>query len=244
MPKSARRDDPDPTRAKLLEAASVVFSELGFRAATVRDICKRAGANVAAVNYHFGDKLGLYTEVLKDSSAPAIQLEIRNAISHSPSPKKQLRIFVRGMFDKMLASDRPARNMRIILQELANPTPALAIVVEEVIRPQYDQFCGVIGSVIGHPAKSSATRLCVHSLVGQVTHYFHTRFVMFQLWPQFKTTASQLDAITDHIIRFTMAGLAAIEAQTETKTIKVRKHEQSANHRQARRHNANKSSNN
>ncbi len=52
------------TRQRLLETAGQVFAEQGFRAATVRDICRRAGANIASVNYHFGDKERLYSEVL------------------------------------------------------------------------------------------------------------------------------------------------------------------------------------
>jgi len=55
------------TREKLIEAAGQVFAERGFQEATVREICSRAGTNGAAVNYHFGDKLGLYTEVLRSS---------------------------------------------------------------------------------------------------------------------------------------------------------------------------------
>ena len=53
------------TRQRVLEAAVEGFAEHGFRKATVRNICKRANANVAAINYHFRDKEGLYTSVLQ-----------------------------------------------------------------------------------------------------------------------------------------------------------------------------------
>src|SRR5213083_1343520 len=53
------------TRERLLRTAARLFADRGFKRVTVRDICRTARANVAAVNYHFGDKLGLYREVLQ-----------------------------------------------------------------------------------------------------------------------------------------------------------------------------------
>src|SRR2546422_11553250 len=53
------------TRERLLKAAARLFADRGSRKVTVREICRAAHANVAAVNYHFGDKLGLYREVLQ-----------------------------------------------------------------------------------------------------------------------------------------------------------------------------------
>ena len=57
----------DPTKVRLLEAAGEEFAGKGFDAARVRTICERAGANVAAVNYHFGDKEQLYVETVLDA---------------------------------------------------------------------------------------------------------------------------------------------------------------------------------
>ncbi|MBI3492350.1 MAG: helix-turn-helix transcriptional regulator, partial [Acidobacteria bacterium] len=56
------------TRDRLLRAAERLFADRGFKKVTVRDICRVARANVAAVNYHFGDKLGLYREVLQSAT--------------------------------------------------------------------------------------------------------------------------------------------------------------------------------
>lgn len=197
----------EATRSKLLEAGAAVFADVGFQAATVRQICSRAEVNVAAVNYHFGDKLGLYAEVLKRSSGPAAQLKIRASMSEASSPEMALRIFVRGMFEKVYG-DRPEANLRIMTREMVSPTPAFDVVVDEVIRPQYKQLCTLIGGIIGHQATSDRTRLCVYSLLGQVLFYFHGREVIARLSPALHI-AKERNRLADHIVDLTIAGLNA-----------------------------------
>ena len=55
----------DDTRQRLIDAAGTIFAEKGYEAASVRDICQQASANIAAVNYHFGSKENLVNEVFR-----------------------------------------------------------------------------------------------------------------------------------------------------------------------------------
>src|SRR6476620_9432691 len=65
--------NPAETRERLIDAAGEVFAEHGFKGARVRDICARAGATVAAVNYYFRDKEGLYTTCLAQWAQTALE---------------------------------------------------------------------------------------------------------------------------------------------------------------------------
>src|SRR5580700_6290421 len=87
----------DDTRTKLLDAAGQVFAESGFQAATVREICARAGVNIALVNYHFGDKLELYTEVLRHSVGASGNGIINQAIAGTAPPEKAFRELIHAM---------------------------------------------------------------------------------------------------------------------------------------------------
>src|SRR5579871_6099374 len=84
------------TRDKLIEAAGHVFAERGYRAATIREICRRAGANVAAVNYTFGDKMGLYTEVLRHSVRAAQTASMNAALDANLSGEDVIRGVIRA----------------------------------------------------------------------------------------------------------------------------------------------------
>jgi len=208
----------DPTRAKLLEAAREVFAECGYYGATVRKICTRAGANVAAVNYHFGDKMELYTEVLRQlvSAVHSGQREnIRKILGEHAAPEKVLREVIRAMLETMCGAHRPTLHFRLMAHELAQPTPTLSRIIEEETRPNYERLCEIIGQILGLPRDHEKTRLCTHSVIGQVVHYAHAGPVMTQLWPELKMTPEQLEQIGNHIAEFSLAYLRGTHPNRE-----------------------------
>ena len=210
--------DADPTRAKLIAAAGEVFAEMGFQAATVRDICQRAGANVAAVNYHFRDKLGLYTEVLRQSISANQGEIVQDALTKANTPEEALRLLIAGMLRRMCDDDRPAWNFRIMAHEMAQPTPALKQVIDEVLRPRYNQIRSLIAKIINLSPDHPITRLNAHSIIGQVVHYVHGRPVIAILWPDLNLKDSHdRQRVADHITDLTLRNLHAVATQTKRK---------------------------
>src|SRR5450755_1893914 len=121
----AKRNASDLTRNKLIDAAGYVFAERGYRAATIREICRRAGANVAAVNYTFGDKMGLYTEVLRHSVRAAQTPAMKAALDPSLSPEDTIRAVIRARLSGLCREARPDWHLRLVMHEFSRPTSAM-----------------------------------------------------------------------------------------------------------------------
>lgn len=205
--RTSQASDSETTREKLLEAARDVFAETGYHGATVRDICARAGTNIALVNYHFGDKLGLYTEVLQRSVRFKHLDTVRDALEQKGSPEEVLRGVIRARVRGMASGDLADQQLRILIHELAQPTPAMTRVINEIGKPVYYRMLELIGTMIGLPPNHEKTRLCTHSLMGQILLYVLARPFLTRLWPELKMTPEQLNRIADHICNFTLAYL-------------------------------------
>jgi TetR/AcrR family transcriptional regulator, regulator of cefoperazone and chloramphenicol sensitivity len=198
------------TRNKLIEAALHVFAERGYRSATIREICRRAGANVAAVNYTFGDKMGLYTEVLRHSVRMAQTPAMTAALDDSVSPEDTIRGVIRARLMSLCQEARPDLHLRLVMHEFSHPTAAMARVVDEGIRPVYDRVRIAVGKMIGLSPDHETTRLCVNSIVGQFLFYTFSRPVLARLQPELKLTPDQVDRIADHIANFSLAYLKKV----------------------------------
>jgi len=198
------------TRNRLMDAAGEVFAKHGFRDATVREICRRAGANVAAVNYTFGDKMGLYTEVLRHSLRATKGAAMEVALDLDLSPEQTIRGVIRARLMSLCREERPQWHMRLILNEFWHPTSAMARVVDEGMRPIHDRLRQAVGAIIGMPVDHETTRLSVNSMIGQILFYTFSQPVLARLQPELKLTPDQLDRIADHIAEFSLAYLKKV----------------------------------
>jgi AcrR family transcriptional regulator len=203
----ARAGGLDSTRRKLINSAGPVFAEKGYYSATVREICKRARANVAAVNYHFKDKLGLYSEVLNQCARAAHVEQMRVALDQTGKPEDILRDVVQARVQGLRTDAFPNWYLRIFAHELTEPTPAMSRLIKTVSRPIYERLMELISKIIGLPAGHDKTRLCAHSIMGQILFYVFAAPVLLRLSPNMKMTPERLDRIATHIADFSLAYL-------------------------------------
>lgn len=208
----------DPTREKLLDVAGRIFADRGYRAATIREICDAAGANVAAVNYHFGDKLGLYAEVVHESLRTAELEAIRNALDQAAPPDMILRSIIHVRLHSICRRDRPDWYFRILAHELAEPTSALRQLINKVGRPIFARLLELIGGMMGLPADDDKTRLCAISVMGQILAYVFSLPLISGVWPELKMTPEQVGRIADHIADFSLAYIRSFSPGTRRAT--------------------------
>lgn len=110
------------TRASLLAAGTNLFATRGFDGTSVRDLTRAAGANLGAINYHFGSKRGLYDAVLHEGLTPLVD-KVGAASAGEGTPMERLEAVVDVFFEHL--AGRP-EIPRLLIQEVAagKPPPA------------------------------------------------------------------------------------------------------------------------
>lgn len=196
----------DATARRLLDAAGPVFAERGYRDATVREICAAAGANIAAVSYHYGDKFGLYRAVLREAHEEARRRHM-GAVPGDATPEVQLRAWVGGFLRKLLDPERPQWLPRLMMREMVEPTAALDEVIEESIRPQFDQLAGIIGALTGRAKASRWVREEAVAVAGQCLIFRHCPVVLDRMLGVKVTTAARIEALADAVSARVLRGL-------------------------------------
>jgi AcrR family transcriptional regulator len=199
------------TDGRLLQAAGEVFAEVGFRRATIREICRRADANVAAVNYHFGDKGRLYATVIKYGVGMALRKYPPDQglpPDGSATPEQRLRAFVRSFLFRLLEQGPYAWHGRVMMWELIEPSGILGELFPQLIRPLYQRLESIVADLLGPGATPERIRLGCASVLGQCTFYRTGAEMLAHVQPgSADPSPERIEALVDHVARFTAAGL-------------------------------------
>lgn len=213
MPESS--DDHARTRRALLDVAGEVFAEAGFREATVREICRRAGANIAAVNYHFGNKQRLYSAVLQESHRMMLQKYPPNlGLKPDATPEDRLHAFVRSFLLRIFSEGPHAQHSKLMTREMIDPTPALDDLARDVIQPMAQQLMQLIRLFLGPKAPDEKVRRHAMSVVSQVLFYHHCRPMVSRLFPELKFGPDEIESLAAHITQFSLAALRSSPVKT------------------------------
>jgi AcrR family transcriptional regulator len=202
------------TRQHLLEAAADVFARVGFHAATVREICQLAGANIAAVNYHFGDKEKLYHAVLKMTHENALSKYPPDfGLTPGATPEQRLRAFVHSFLLRIFSDGPAAQHGKLMAREMIEPTGALDNIVKESIRPMSKVLKSIVEELMRRKVDKQTVELCSMSIVSQVLFYHTCRPVVQRLFPEMKFTPATLEKLAGHITQFSLAALKQMDTK-------------------------------
>ena len=227
------------TRQKLLEVAADIFVNKGFQAAGIREICTTAGANLAAVNYHFGGKMELYKAVLTHAFENAKPPRPMPQLADDPDhPQQQLRAWILWNAERMLGVGGHAV-YELIVKELQDPTPAFDELLERSMQPIYAAGEDLVAAVLGVSQDNPLVQLCCTSVFGQCLIYRHSRPMIERFQRHVKTGVPRkngqhtqkgkqamqdqleriqsflqydpaiISGIANHIADFSLAGIAA-----------------------------------
>lgn len=203
-----------------MAAATALFAERGFNGTTVRDIAERAGANVAAGNYHYGSKKALYLEVLRAQFAEVRAL--LDAQGANPPPAafarldrdaliRILRTRVRVMLE-MLIGPPPGVHGTLMQREMVDPSEAMPVIVAEFIRPMFEEMYDIVAHLAPGLDRRTVER-CVHSVIGQGLFYRFTRPALLEMLALDEYPSTLAAELTDHITEFTLGGLDQLAAR-------------------------------
>jgi AcrR family transcriptional regulator len=206
----------DPTKVRLLEAAGEEFAEKGFECARIRTICERAQANVAAVNYHFGDKEQLYVQAVLEAHRCGFESEGGEEGTKAGGPAEELRNFIRHFLSRVLALHDPDDwRHRLMMREMLHPTPASDILIREAIRPRFERLARILRQFCPEAGERKLQAMAF-SVIGQCLHYKMARSITERLVGAQAMEALDLDYLTEHITTFCLAALGQVSPLNAT----------------------------
>jgi AcrR family transcriptional regulator len=209
-PARGTRGDGDATKQHLLAVAGQVFAERGFADATSKEICNRAGVNMAAVNYHFGGRDQLYEAVLVEAHHYLLKIEDMQTVMGQPIPPEQKLGMVLGGIVRRAVGKHAHWGAKVVLRELMAPTVHAPVLVHKAIAPKAMLMLGLVSEIIGLPLGSPGLQRGLFFLMSPCLGLLMAPQEMRE--KLFPAINEDPDAVAEDMVRYALAGLGALGA--------------------------------
>jgi AcrR family transcriptional regulator len=197
----------DLTRNSILKAATVLFAEKGFEAASVRAIVSKARVNQAAINYHFDGKEGLYREILT-AAIEAFTREDGDAQDGVEADREEaLRRFIRQQLRPLLARDEIGRYLRIFAWETARPSKVLRQLMASNATPFVARAAALVKRFLPDSVSDQQAMCAAIWLMGQCSVFVRNREHFAQPPFALKIDEALVEQLTDLIAGLALRGL-------------------------------------
>ena len=221
---SYRRDRPpasargDGTRQQLIDAALRLFSAHGYDAVTMRALAREAAVNLAAANYHFGGKQGLYRAVLEDiaermsarltPTAGTVGAKLRDAGDDRRALASALSTLLRTIIEAFVGETVERPTAVLVVREYARPSPGFDAIYNGVALPLHHALCAIVGAARERPATDAEIVLQAHALLGQCLGFAVARPVVCRRMGWTSYSPQHLDQI---VAAVTVTALGALD---------------------------------
>lgn len=207
----------NPTRERLLNQAEKLFARKGFEAVSIREITSAARSNLAAVNYHFGNKKNLYREVFRHrwvARTHRVREYFLRQLADNPHPTlpEIIRAMARTFLEGPLDEAEQHYHIQLMQRELAQPSEVLEMVVEEVMKPYQKEITELIRPHLPANVDEERLRLSVLSMLGMTIYFTFARPAVSMVMGN-DYNRKRKSVLVEHITDFSLQGLQTLQKE-------------------------------
>jgi TetR/AcrR family transcriptional regulator, regulator of cefoperazone and chloramphenicol sensitivity len=168
------RGDGNATKALLIDVAGKLIAEQGYEKTTSKNICERAKANSAAINYHFGSHDGLYVAVLEEVHRYLLNIkELQEIEEKNISAKEKLVQFLDTFILNVWKKE--CWQIKVWARELMNPSPFIAKILSENAIPKFNVVVKIFSEYTGLSKNNPKLYSCILSTMAPFALTFLVR---------------------------------------------------------------------
>jgi AcrR family transcriptional regulator len=199
------------TRQKIINIAIEEFAKSGYENTTVRTICTRANANVAAINYHFSSKKDLYRHIMEHvlSHGQKVKMPDGNAIKSQEDLEKHLFEWIFLFLKRLTDRKKPGSNfkMNLLMNELMNPSELFDELFTKYLQKDLNSLKNILRCGLPADVQEKEVNIRLFSVLGKCGFYLSHKHIVTIVTGDPDFALNNLETIAAQICKESLQGV-------------------------------------